>query len=66
MKSRTTVYWVLGTCAFAAVGLFVVPQITMKISAKMYKANIQKEEVDFNNLGPEIVKKDTTAEEEDA
>ena len=58
MKKRKTIYWVLASCTVATVGFVVVPPIVKKISAKLYKADLRKEEIDFENLGPEIVKKE--------
>lgn len=38
-----------------AVGFIVIPPLLEKYSAKMYKSSLEKDETDFDNLGPEIV-----------
>ncbi len=47
---------------FLVIGLFVIgilfiPKLVKKTSNKIYK-NMKKEEIDFDNMGPKIVKKD--------
>ena len=66
MRSKNTAFLVLGTCAIVTIGFFVVPPITKKVSTKIYKVNLKTEEIDFNNLGPEIVKTETIANGEEA
>lgn len=66
MKSKNDTYGkvllVLFGVALTVVGFIVIPPLLKKYTNKMYKASLKKEEIDFDNMGPEIVKKD--AEEE--
>ena len=55
MSSGKTLCWVLG--------IIVIPPLLKKYGVKLYKSSAKKEEIDFDNLGPEIVKKDKTEEE---
>lgn len=40
------------------IGIFLLPVILTSISSKYYRTTIKSKEIDFNNLGPEIRKKD--------
>ncbi len=48
---------VLTFIALLLIGFLVVPKILEKYSNSIYKRTSHKD-IDFNNLGPEIVKKD--------
>ena len=63
MSSGKTLCWVLGAIAITVVGIIVIPPLLNKYGVKLYKSSAKKEEIDFDNLGPEIVKKDKTEEE---
>lgn len=63
MSSGKTLCWVLGAIAITVVGIIVIPPLLKKYGVKLYKSSAKKEEIDFDNLGPEIVKKDKTEEE---
>ena len=63
MSSGKTLCWVLGAIAITVVGIIVIPPLLKKYGVKLYKSYAKKEEIDFDNLGPEIVKKDKTEEE---
>lgn len=58
MNVNKTIICVVGFVALAAVGFVVIPPLVKKYSSRLYKASISKEEIDFDNLGPEIVKKE--------
>ena len=64
MDSNKTIWWVLGFIALAAVGFFVIPPLMKKYSNKLYKKSLKKDEIDFDNLGPEIVKKEDAQKED--
>ena len=64
MDSNKTLWWVLGFLALAVVGAVVIPPLMRKYSNKLYKASNKKEDIDFDNLGPEIVKKDDDQKED--
>jgi len=61
MKKKELV-WIAGSVALLAVGVFVVPKLLKKATAQVYKNS--QPEVDFDELGPEIVKKEKIEEEE--
>lgn len=63
MNSSKTIWLVLGILALTAVGFIVIPPLLKKYSNKLYKASSKKEEIDFDNLGPEIVRKDDDQKE---
>ncbi len=56
---------VVGGIALTAVGFIVIPPLLEKYSAKMYKSSLEKDEIDFDNLGPEIVPIKKSEEEEE-
>ena len=62
MNSKKTIYWVLGAIAITVVGIIVIPPLLKKCGVKLYRSSAKSEEIDFDNLGPEIVKKDKTEE----
>lgn len=55
---------VSGAVALTAVGCVVIPPLLEKSSNKAYKALVKRDEIDFDNLGPEIVRKDENKTEE--
>ena len=59
-----SIYYGMGAVALTAVGAFVVPPLLKKISNKLYKKSAKKEKIDFEKLGPEIVKKADEQREE--
>ena len=58
----STALVVAGSAAFTVVGVVVIPSLLKKYSNKLYKFSIKKNEIDFDNLGPEIVRKEETEE----
>ena len=56
---------VVGGVALTAVGFIVIPPMLEKYSAKMYKSSLKKDEIDFDNLEPEIVPIKKSEEEEE-
>ncbi len=48
----------IGTIAFTILGVFIVPHIVKKMGVYFYKISLKRDEIDFDNLGPEIVPKD--------
>ena len=62
-KKKNRVLWVVGSVVLAAVGFIIIPPIINKVSAKAYKHSVQSEEIDIENLEPEIVKKSEMEEE---
>lgn len=56
MKGREKAVWIAGSIAMLLGGIFVIPKLLKKYTVKIYKSS--HDEIDFDNLGPEIVKKD--------
>lgn len=44
--------------ALTVVGFIVIPPLIDKFSTKAYKVSLKKEDIDFDEMGPEIVPKD--------
>ena len=63
MNSKRTAWIILGALAITAIGINVIPPLLRKYSNRVYKASSSKEEIDFCELGPEIVKKDESIQE---
>ena len=60
MKKKELV-WIAGSIALLAVGVYVVPKLLKKATAQVYKNS--QPEIDFDEMGPEIVKKENTEEQ---
>lgn len=61
MKKKSTtekILILLGAAALMVVGFMVIPPLIDKWSKKVYKASLKNEEIDFDDMGPEIVPKD--------
>lgn len=56
---------VVGGIALTAVGFVVIPPIINSMSRKVYKSSVDTSDIDFENMGPEIVRKDATTEDEE-
>lgn len=54
---------VVGGVALTAVGFAVIPPLVEQYSNKLYKATLKTDEIDFDNMGPEIVPKEVNEEE---
>ena len=56
---------VVAGAALTVAGFVVIPPLVKKYSYKVYKKSLNTEDIDFDNMGPEIVpNKDTKGEEE--
>lgn len=49
----------IGGIALAVTSMITLQPLIKKYSAKLYKASLKKDPIDFDNLGPELVKADT-------
>ena len=63
MSTEKTVYWIIGIAAVTVIGFLVIPPLMKKYGNKLYKSSLKKDEIDFENMGPEIVKKEETKED---
>lgn len=55
-SSRIALY-VVGSVAVAAIAVVVVPPLIRALSMRQYRASSDISDIDFNNMGPEIVEK---------
>lgn len=55
--------WILGSIALMVIGVLVVPKLLKIYTGKLYK-NSHKE-IDYDEMGPEIVKKTASGGMED-
>lgn len=46
---------IAGGIVLTVVGFIVIPPLLDKYANKAYKVSLKKEEIDFDNMGPEIV-----------
>ncbi len=63
MNTEKTLYWVIGFLALSIIGFLVIPPLMKKYGNRIYKSSLEKDEIDFENMGPEIVKKDKEEKE---
>ena len=63
MNTQKTVYWVIGVVAVTAIGFLIIPPLMKKYSNKIYKSSLKNDDIDYDNLGPEIVKKENKKED---
>ena len=62
MESKKRILSTICVFSLFAAGLVVMYPFIIKHSNKVYKANSKKILIDFDSLGPEIVKKDKQKE----
>lgn len=55
---------IAGGIVLTAVGFIVIPRLLDKYANKAYKSSLKKEEIDFDNMGPEIVPSKEKEDEE--
>lgn len=58
MKKKSSTEKILIFVAVATltvVGFIVIPSLIDKYANKVYKASLKKEEIDFDDMGPEII-----------
>lgn len=48
---------VVGGIGVTAIGIYAVPKLQTKFGKKLYAHQLAKDIIDFDNLGPEIVRK---------
>lgn len=48
-----------------AVAFVVIPPIINKVSRKVYRAKNDTSDIDFENMGPEVVRKEQAAQSEE-
>lgn len=63
--SEKKVFIIIGGIILTVIGFMIIPPLMKKYSNKLYKSNIKSGEIDFESMGPEIVKKTNDSEMED-
>lgn len=46
----------IGIVSVVGISVYLISPLLKKVNNKMYKERLKKEKIDFDNLGPEIVK----------
>ena len=59
MKRKNKIGRFIGFMAITAVGIIVIPPIIDELTNRFYKCSVKNEIVDYDNMGPEIIKKKT-------
>ncbi len=61
MQNTKKIWCIMSGAVMLVIGIFIVPKCLKKGTGEIYKKGHRK--IDFENLGPEIVKKDTKEQE---
>ncbi len=64
MSLKKVLLWSISAISLLVMAFLVVPTCIEKISAKLFKRSLIEEEIDFDNLGPEIVKTEIVEDKE--
>lgn len=56
---------IVGGIILTVVGFMIIPPLMEKYSNKLYKSRINSDDIDFDSMGPEIVRKTKDSETED-
>lgn len=58
MKKKSTaekILLFLGAATLMVAGFTVIPQLIEKCAKKVYKVSLKNEEIDFDDMGPQII-----------
>lgn len=58
MSKGKIIYWFIGLAIVTTIGFLVIPSLMKKYSNKLYKFSLKKDKIDFENMGPEVLKKE--------
>ena len=58
MSKGKIIYWFIGLATVTTIGFLVIPSLMKKYSNKLYKFSLKKDKIDFENMGPEVLKKE--------
>lgn len=56
---------IIAGVVLTAVAFVVIPPIINKVSRKVYRAQNDTSDIDFENLGPEVVRKEQVSQDEE-
>ena len=62
MGKRRTIYRFIGLAAMTVIGFLLIPPLMKKCSNKIYKSSLKKDRIDFENMGPEVLKVEKSRE----
>ncbi len=57
MKTLKSAFSIIVLTASVVAGVLIIPRLFKRYESKMYKLSLKRDEIDFDDLGPEIVKK---------
>ena len=63
-KTKNKVLLAIGGIALTVAGFIIIPPMIDKYGNKIYKASLKKDDIDFDNIGPEKIKKESKEGEE--
>lgn len=67
-KKKNSAYvrmiWLFVGMVLTVVGFMCIPQLIKKYGNKLYKKSLKTDDIDFENMGPEIVINENVTEEE--
>ena len=58
--------WVAIGAGLTAAGFIIIPPLIKKYGTKVYRNTLNSSEIDFDNMGPEIVPFESKVQEEEA
>jgi hypothetical protein len=64
-KKGKKILFVVGGIALTAAAFVVIPPAINKVSRKVYRAQNDTSDIDFDNMGPEVVRKEQDTQDED-
>lgn len=64
-KKGKKILFVVGGIALMAAAFVVIPPAINKVSRKVYRAQNDTSDIDFDNIGPEVVRKEQDTQDED-
>lgn len=56
-EKKAKVKWIVGSIVLTIASLIVIPSLIKGLSGKQYKASLKKDNLNIDDLGPEIVRK---------
>ena len=62
-SKRRPIYCIIGIVAVMTIGFLMIPPLMKKCSNQPYKSSPKKDKIDFENMGPEVLKKEESKEE---
>lgn len=64
-KVKSKLPLIIGAVVLTAIAFVVVPPIINKVSRKIYRSQNDTSDIDFENMGPEVERKEQVAQDEE-